>query len=123
MNDVNDRDYFQLSEKLLALYREKAKKLDHIQRFYLHLDPDIYDLEQQVDESYAADYFRNKLLALYELWLLDMTPEQRAEFFTHNVRVGGANTNWLVADEEEFAKYEDELVWVEEEHRYRVPAT
>jgi hypothetical protein len=118
---MQTQDHYLLAERLLTFYREKGRRLDHIQRFYLHLDPEIYDLELEVDESHAAGFFRSKLLALYELWLTEMTPQQRAEFFTHNRLVGGANTNWLVADEEDLSKYEFELEWDELNQRYIAP--
>jgi hypothetical protein len=95
------------AERLLTLYREKGDRLSLVRRFYLHLDPDTYDLELEVEESEAAGYFREKLIDLYESWLREMTPEQRAELFTQNRLAGGANTNWLVADEERLSQYAD----------------
>jgi hypothetical protein len=115
--EMSKRDSRLMATNLLALYEERGRILDHIRRFYLHLDLDIYDVELQVEESEAAGYFRDRLIDLYESWLREMTPEQRAGLFTHNRLAGGANTNWLVVDEERLRRYESDLLWDEERSR------
>ena len=111
-------DSVRLADQLMMMYIERARKLDHIDRFYLYLDPEIREIEEQVDASDSAGYFRERLLSLYELWLLEMSPAQRAAFFTHNARSAGAVQNHLVEEEERLQIYKRELRWSDIQQEY-----
>lgn len=75
---------------------ELAAGTNHIDRFYLFLEDDLYEMESELADSEQSREFYDLLLGQFRKWRDEMGEDAWSEVEQHNDSLNGANRNWLL---------------------------
>lgn len=73
-----------------------ATGTNHIARFYLFQEGDLYEMESEFADSEQRGEFYDLLLDQYRTWRDEMGEKVWNEVISYNDSLNGANRNWLL---------------------------
>lgn len=83
-------------DSYLTRLRQLSEESDDVQRFFLFLDGELYEIESELADSEQAGEFYDALTDQYRAWRDEMGEERWQEVLAYNDSLNGANRNWML---------------------------